>query len=116
VGTPVQTKTVPRDLPRVELSTTGAQVLNTYTCFVSPHYHVLHHDSFTKLPSTGTPWTGFSPLAWHALLKSGYERYLDPDFDHSGHSIPSPMLNDEWLTGPERVLCDQIENEGRLDN
>jgi hypothetical protein len=43
----------------LELSTTRAQVLNTHTCYVSPQYHVLHHDSFTTLPSTGTPWTGF---------------------------------------------------------
>jgi hypothetical protein len=74
----------------LELSTTVVQVLNTHTCYVSPQYHVLHHDSFTTLPSTGTPWTGFSPLAWHGLLKSCYERYLDPDLDHSDIQFNHP--------------------------
>jgi hypothetical protein len=91
-----------------------AQVLNTRIDYVNPQYHVLHDDAFTTVPITGIPWTELSPLAWHDLLLSCYERYLDPDFDHSGHPIPPPMLNDEWLTGLERVLRDQLENERRV--
>jgi hypothetical protein len=86
-------------------STTVTRVLNTRTGYVSPHYHVLHDDSFSTVPSTGIPWTGFSPLAWHSLLLSGYEQYLDPNFDYYGRPIPPPMLNDEWSTGLERVCA-----------
>jgi hypothetical protein len=53
------------------------------------------------------------PLQWHAILQTGYERYLDPDFDRTGQLLPAPMLADEWLTGPERVLRDTIERERR---
>jgi hypothetical protein len=84
----------------LEHSTTVAQVLNAHRGYVIPHYHVLHDDSFTTVPSNGIPWTGFSCLTWHALLKLGYKWYVDPDFNHSGRSIPPPMLNDGWLTVP----------------
>jgi hypothetical protein len=54
------------------------------------------------------------PLQWNTLLQSGYERYLDQDFDRSGQPLPAPMLTDEWLTGPERALRDSIERERRV--
>jgi hypothetical protein len=92
-----------------------SRVLNTHTGCVSPQYHVLNDDDFTTLPSIGIPWTGFSPLVWHALLKLGYKRYLEPNSDHSGRSIAPSMLNDEWLTDPERILRDQLNKE-RLAN
>jgi hypothetical protein len=54
------------------------------------------------------------PLQWNTLLQSGYERYLEQDFDRSGQLLPAPMLADEWLTGPERTLWDSIECERRV--
>jgi hypothetical protein len=53
------------------------------------------------------------PLQWHALLQTGYERYLDPDFDRAGQLLPAPILADEWLTVPGRVLRDSLERELR---
>jgi hypothetical protein len=97
----------------LEHSTTVARILNTRTGYVSPQYHVLHDDSFTTVVSTGVNWPHCMPLQWHALLQTGYERYLDPDFDRTGQLLPAPMLADEWLTGPERVLRDTLERERR---
>jgi hypothetical protein len=54
------------------------------------------------------------PLQWNTLLQSGYERYLDQDFDWSGQPLPVPMLSDEWLTGMDRALRDSIERERRV--
>jgi hypothetical protein len=88
-----------------------ARVLNTRTRYYSPQYHILQDDSFTTVTSVGAPQKYFSPMTWYTLLKSGYERYLENTFDHPGHSVPPPMINNEWLTGLERVLRDQIENE-----
>jgi hypothetical protein len=76
-------------------STTVARILNTRTGYVSTQYQVLHDDSFTTVVSTGVSWTHFMPLQWNTLLQSGYERYLDPDYDRSGHLVPAPMLSDE---------------------
>jgi hypothetical protein len=79
----------------LEHSTTVARILNTRTGYVSPQYHVLHDDSFTTVVSMGVNWLHFMPLQWHALLQTGYERYLDPDFDRTGQPLPAPMLDDE---------------------
>jgi hypothetical protein len=92
-------------------STTVARILNTRTGYISPQYHVLHDNSFTTAVSTGVSWTHFMSLQWNTLLQSGYERYLDPYYDRSGHLVPAPMLSDEWRTGPERALRDSIERE-----
>jgi hypothetical protein len=80
---------------------------------VSTQYHVLRDDSFTNVVSTGVNWPHVMPLKWHTLLRTGYEWYLDPDFDRTGQSLPAPMLADEWLTGPERVFRDTLERELR---
>jgi hypothetical protein len=48
-------------------------------------------------------------LQWKYLLQSVYERYLEPDFDHSGQPLPVPILVDECLTGPERILRGRLE-------
>jgi hypothetical protein len=97
-------KKIPRWAPRcrqgqylgisLDHSTTAARILNTRTGYVSPQYHVLHDDSFTTVVSTGVPWTHVMPLQWNTLLQSGYERYLDLDYDRSGHLVPAPMLSE----------------------
>jgi hypothetical protein len=51
------------------------------------------------------------PLQWNTLLKTGYEWYLEPDFDRSGQLLPAPLLADESLMVPERVLRDTLERE-----
>jgi hypothetical protein len=85
-----------------EHSTTVARILNTRTGYASPQYHVLlHDDSFTTVVSTGFSWPHFMPLQWNTLLQTGYER--------SGQLLPAPMLADELLMGPERVLRDTLE-------
>jgi hypothetical protein len=93
-----------------------ARVLNTHTGYVFPKYNMLHDDSLNTVSSKGAPWTGFSRLTWHDLLKSGYGRYLVNYFNHSRHLVPPPMLSDEWLTGPKCVLRNQIKNEQRIQD
>jgi hypothetical protein len=96
-------------------STTVARILNMRTGYVSPQYHVLHDDSFTTVVLTGVSWIHFMSLQWNTPLQSGYERYLDQDYDRSGHLVPAaPLFFDEWFTGPERALRDSIEHERRV--
>ena len=90
--------------PSKDHSSTVGQVLNLTTGNISPQYHVVHDDGFTTVANPGVDNEDTLQKVWLELIKSGHEKYFDPDdlIDANGKLIPPPPLHDQWLTERER--------------
>jgi hypothetical protein len=95
-------------------STTVGRVLNLRTGHFSPQFHCVYDDTFSSVNSPeGGPFdiASFSRIHWSRLIESGYKRHAKPEMDAAGNAIPFPELSDDWLSGLERILCQQIRRE-----
>ena len=64
----------------------------------------MHDDGFTTVANPGVDNEDTLQKVWLELIKSGHEKYFDPDdlIDANGKLIPPPPLHDQWLTERER--------------
>ena len=94
-------------------SNTVGQFLNMSTGYVSPQYHCVYDVTFSTVPtvSNGGLFDDLVPFPserWNSLLLTGYERTYEPELDAHGRVIPDPVLQDKWLSEPERELRQRL--------
>jgi hypothetical protein len=66
-------------------------VLNVETGKISPQYHVIFDDKFKIVHSL--PDIATLDKQWRTVLRSGYECFLDADFDDYGNPKVPTMLD-----------------------
>jgi hypothetical protein len=94
-------------------SSTVGRVLNLQTGYASSQYHCVYDNHFLTVNCpVDNVFEGkqFTRQSWNSVLELGYKRNIDFEDAH-GHARPAPELDEQWLTGPERRLREQIRRD-----